>query len=422
MRTMRIAYNIFAYFAGIFYLIYRFINTKFDFTELRERSGYYPELPVNQSNIWIHCASVGEVNILPPVLRFLKTVENKIVVTTMTESGRENARKKYSGLVNGIFFAPVDFGFAVKNALKRINPGVLIIIETEIWPNLIYYSFTRGTKIILINARISHRAFRWYRALKFFFAPFIQMIDLIITQSEEDRRRFSELKGSNDNIFVAGNLKFDSGIYDTFMSVNKKLLDYFSDKTVIVAGSTHSGEDEEIIKFLPEFFKVIPGLKFIIAPRHLERVNSIEALLQHRGIKFERRSKLDSCEDFNMDVLILDTIGELTFFYRIATLVFVGGTLVPVGGHNVIEPAILKKPVIFGPYYQNFKSACELLLKNGGGICIKDGEELFQKCFNLLNNRALIEEMGRKAVNAIREGMGGTEKTLSLLRNYLGYL
>ncbi len=413
-------YNFVGNFIGVFYLFYRFIKSRCNLIEIRERLGFFPRPTSAGKAIWIHCSSVGEVNILKSFLKFLmqRTPPENIVITTMTDTGKENARLKY-GEIKNIFFAPLDLGFSVKNAIKRLKPGIIFIIETELWPDLIYYSSLYGARLLLINARLSDKAFKWYRLLKFFFKPLLKKFDLIITQSEEDRNKFCELKGEDKNIFVSGSLKFDVALYQQREKIDEKLKKLFANRRVLVAGSTHEGEEEIIIKQIPRYIMTFPGLKFILAPRHLDRLSSIERLLKEYQIKFLRRTQIDSTRDLLFDVLLLDTIGELSSLYEIASVVFVGGTLVPVGGHNVIEPAMAGKPVIFGPHYSNFKFACELLLKRGGGFCVKDGEELFERCSQLFSDARLCEKMGRRATDAVKEGMGSAERTFEIIKRYL---
>ncbi len=413
-------YNFVGNFIGIFYLFYRFIKSQCNLIEIRERLGFFPKLTSAGKVIWIHCSSVGEVEILKPLLKFLiqETSTENIVITTMTDTGKKNAKLKYSEIKN-VFFAPVDMKFSVKNAIKRLKPWAIFIIETELWPDLIYYSSLYGAKLILVNARLSDKAFKWYRFLRFFFKPLLEKFNLIITQSEEDRNKFCELKGEDSNLFVSGSLKFDIEFSSQREKIDEKLRGLFASRKVFIAGSTHKGEEEVIIKQIPRYIMAFPGLKFILAPRHLERLSSIEKLLKEYQIKFVRRTQLDSSDNLLFDVLLLDTIGELSSLYEIASVVFIGGTLVPVGGHNVIEPAIAGKPVIFGPHYSNFKFAYELLLKRGGGFCVKNEEELFEKCFELFNDTQLCEKMGRKANDAVREGMGGAERTFEIIKKYL---
>lgn len=419
MWLMILIYNFFGNFIGIFYLLYRLVKSRFNFNEVKERMGFYRRMDSGGKTIWVHCASVGEVNILKPFLKFLmmKTSPTNIVITTMTETGRENAKSKYKEIKN-IYFAPVDIYFFVKNAFRRLRPSAIFLIETELWPDLIYYSKRYGSKLLLVNARLSNEVFKWYRLLNFFFKPLLKKFDLIITQSDEDREKFVQLKGEDVNIFVSGNLKFDIEFFAQKEIVDEKLKELLADKTLFIAGSTHEGEEEIIIKLIPEYLKKFPELKFIIAPRHLERLNSIEKLLKGYKLRFIKRTEINSSDNV-FDVILLDTIGELSSIYQIASIVFIGGTLVPVGGHNVIEPAIFCKPVIFGPYYYNFKRACELLLKNGGGFCVKDSKELFSKTVELLQNREILMEMGKRAHSAVYEGMGSAEKTFEIVKKIL---
>lgn len=420
MRLILTCYRIFAYLPAIAYLFYRFFKSRLDIGEIRERLGLYKISSDPNKNIWIHCASVGEVNVLKPILNFLrrKFPDRGIIITTMTVTGREAAKDKYPEIDN-IFLAPMDTGFSIKRAIGRINPELIIIIETELWPNLIMYPSEYGVRLVLINARISPSSFKWYLFLSFFFREILNRFDLIIAQSEEDRKRFEILKGNSKNIYVTGNLKFDI----EFPEKTKRFDDVFSNilqgKPVFVAGSTHEGEEEIILHQIPRFLENFPDLKFIIAPRHLERIQAVERLMLEHGIRYIKRTEIETLSLDNINVILLDTIGELSRLYEKATVVFIGGTLVPVGGHNVIEPAIYSKPVIFGPYYSNFKYACKLLLEEGGGICVKNGEELFEKTSELLKNQNIIESVGKRAYNAVKKGMGSAERTMSLIETII---
>jgi len=422
MRLILFIYSVFGYIAGILYLFYRGFKTRFDIEEIKDRLGFYPLSGLSSSGkrIWIHCASVGEVNVLGAFLKFLKKYyfPNNIVITTMTKSGKENAMKKYPE-VRHVYLAPLDVYSSIKNALNRIQPQVLLLIETELWPNLIYLSSKNRIKVFLINGRLSDTAFKWYLTFKFFFKPLLNTIDMIVAQSDENLEKFARITGKRDRIYVGGNLKYDVQMNHHDQAIPDEVASVLSNKSVFVAGSTHAGEDEIIIKYIPRFLKNIPELKFVIAPRHLDRAELIESLLQENNIKFVRRTRMNSTDNSEFNVIILDTIGELSAIYKLATVVFVGGTLVPVGGHNVIEPAILEKPIVFGPYYENFKKECELLLENGGAICIKNGEELFEKTQGLLKNKNLSAEMGKRAGESIRTGSGSAEKTFNLIRNHL---
>jgi len=420
MRVLIFIYNLIIFPLSIAYLFYKFIKNKADTNLLKERMGIYCLTPSSGRRIWIHCSSVGEVILLEPLLSAMSKLlpAENIVITTVTETGKEEAKRRYKDIQN-IFLAPVDFWLFVWNGMRRIAPLSVIVIETELWPSFMYLSSLRADKFFLVNGRMTSSSFRWYNIVKWFFGPLIDGFDAIVIQTDEDMKRFSDLKGHSERLFVAGNLKFDASLSNSLNNIDPTLKRVLDTRMLVIAGSTHAGEEEIIVNLFCKLKDAVPDFKLVIAPRHTERVGEVESILKARDINYLKRSSINSGGDSNCNVVLLDTIGELNALYSLAAVVFIGGTLVPVGGHNVIEPALHGKPVVFGPHYNNFKEACTLLIEYNGGLCVKDESEFFDVIRKLLLDNNLRENMGRNAKNAVEGQIGTTQRTMKIIGKYL---
>lgn len=419
---MYLLYNIFITLVFIIFSPYLFVRALFGRHGISERLG---NLPKNTKNrlfqkevIWFHTASVGEVKILPPVIHSLKkkSPDSVVVVTSLTKTGKAEAKKilKDAELV---FYPPIDIGFLVKRVVKKIKPKALVLVETEIWPNLIREVKRKKAKIVVINGRLSSKSFPLYFRFKRFFSEVLSFVDIFCMRTEEDSRRAIILGANPDKIKVLGNLKFDQ-ILSSFSTHPKEMLkksfgiDLHS--KLIVAGSIREGEEKIVLNAFFRLKKEFLNLSLILAPRHMKRLKEIEKILHSLGLKFIRRTELKN-QKVKEDVILLDTLGELFSLYSCADVAFVGGSLVPKGGHNILEPAIFGVPVLFGPHTENFKFAKDVLLNSGGGIMVKDGEELYQKLFLLLKNDKLKKGLGKKAQLAVRSQRGVSDETVELL-------
>ncbi|MGZ3558306.1 MAG: 3-deoxy-D-manno-octulosonic acid transferase, partial [Thermodesulfobacteriota bacterium] len=343
--------------------------------------GFFKTLPF-KGPIWIHAASVGEVFCSIPVLKRVKKEfsQAKIILTTMTSTGNRTAKINLPE-ADQVIFVPIDHPLIVQRAIKKIQPSILLIAETELWPNLLRSCGSKRIPIVLFNGRISQKSFQRYVSFKFFFKECLKYISLFLMQTEEDRTRIIEIGADPQKTRVVGNLKFDQ-TFPNFsregMDKMAKALGLHGEEKIFIAGSTHSGEEEILISIHKELKKIDPHLVFILAPRHLERLDEVEKILRKESISWVRKSSLPSgaggLDQKQPDVVLLDTMGELMTLYSLGTLVFVGGSLVPIGGHNPLEPLFHKKCVLFGPHMLNFLEISQRLIEAGGAIQVSGKE------------------------------------------------
>jgi 3-deoxy-D-manno-octulosonic-acid transferase len=377
-----------------------------------------------QKVIWFHAASVGEVKALSVIIPQVGTnhPEYELVVSTLTKTGKADAEKilKGAGLV---FFVPVDLKRFVRRTIRRIKPVALILVETELWPNLIREAKKSGCFVGLVNGRISERSFRKYRLVKSLFAETLGHLDLLCLQSEEYKERMLLLGADEAKIVITGNLKFDRLLLAGGCREADKIRDTLHirrDLRVVVAGSTREDEEKILLPVFKRLKQQYSNLIFVLAPRHLNRLSQVEGILSAEGLDFVRRTQLDELASKaaagenllnGKSLILLDTMGELSKVYCLADVAFVGGSLVPVGGHNLLEPAIYGVPVLFGPHVDNFKEEAKILVESGGGIQVKNQEELQLSLTSLLSDDQLRKRLGQKARDAIERKTGVAKRT-----------
>lgn len=394
-----------------------------------ERLGYYPEERIRsiagKKIIWLHSVSVGEVIASIPLVMELKKrhPDYSLVMSTVTDTGRETAINKLPFLDAVIFF-PFDFTFFVNTAIDTIRPNIFIMLETEIWPNFLRALKRKNIPAILINGRISDRSYKRYLSVRFFINNVIKNISAFGMQSNQDAERIINMGADKENVERTGNLKFEHEIIDVSSDNVKRLkgsLNINEDKDIIIAGSTHRGEDEEIIKAYQAISKATQKLPLlIIAPRHLDRLPEIEDILKRYNFSFIRKTMIKKGDALSRyTVILLDTIGELSALYSIASVVFVGGSLVPVGGHNILEPALYKKPILFGQYMHNFKEIAEGFKNKKAAIEINNSDEMAREIINILNNPDIGKELGEKGFSVIIENRGALENSIELIGRFL---
>lgn len=359
--------------------------------------------------IWVHAVSVGEVMAAHPLIRELKKryPGRKLILSTVTVTGNFTAKQRVPE-ADAVFYFPFDFPWVVRRVIHGINPGVVLVAETELWPNFLRELKRSGIPSVVINGRISPGSFRNYGRLKGFFRQVFDNVALFCMQSEEDAVRIRNIGAAPERVIVTGNLKFDQKIYPAHRSP----VSLPADARVITAGSTHRGEEAALLDVFRRLREKYPHLVLIVAPRHPERFDEVEGLINKAGYECQRRTRLRGPLK---EVLLLDTIGELRSFYGICEIAFVGGSLVKVGGHNLLEPAAMKKPVIFSRYMFNFKEISEALISAGGGIMVKDKEELFVHMDNLLSDTKLEKRMGERAFSVIEANSGAAKKTIDAI-------
>ncbi len=421
-----LAYNIlltFILILAIPYFTIKRLTQKGFGDEWIQRLGFLPSLSLKKP-IWVHAASVGEVFCSIPLLRRIRKDFPKcqIVLTTMTRTGNETG-KKYLPEANAILYLPLDHPWVLKRFLKRINPHLLLIAETELWPNLLRSCGKRGIPIVLFNGRISEKSLRGYLLFKPLFQNCLNYICLFLMQTEQDRSRIIEIGAPSEKTRVVGNLKFDQTL-PTFSDeklAEVRRLPLLQGKTILIAGSTHSGEEEVLIRLFKDLKKVDPLLILLLAPRHLDRLDEVEKILRRESISWMRRTLIEGIQDPSelCDVILLDTMGELMNLYSLGTLVFIGGTLFPVGGHNPLEPLFFKKCVLFGPYMFHFSEISRSLVHEGGAIQVKDEEELGLQLKRLLSDERMRREIGERGYQFLQRHQGTTERTFKEVLPFL---
>jgi 3-deoxy-D-manno-octulosonic-acid transferase len=412
--------------ATIPYFLFRSLLSKRFRKALPQRMGFF-QSPSFKNPIWVHTASVGEVFCSIPLLKKIKNEfpHSRIVLTTMTSTGNETA-KSYLLETDQVLFVPIDHPLIIRRTMKKIQPGLLLIAETELWPNLLRSCGKKGIPIILFNGRISQRSFRRYFRFRFFFKECLKYISLFLMQTEEDRKRMIKIGGECQKTRVVGNLKFDQPFPSFTPETRNKIaktLGLSGKENVLIAGSTHSGEEEILVTFFKELKKKDPNLLLILAPRHLQRLEEVERILKKEALSWLRKTSLPigagRSDQEHPEVILLDTMGELMGIYSLGTLVFVGGSLVPIGGHNPLEPLFFKKCVLFGPHMFNFLEISTRLIEDEGAIQVSGKEDLFSQLKRLLFDEVARKEVGEKGHQFLQKHQGATDRMFEEIRPFL---
>jgi 3-deoxy-D-manno-octulosonic-acid transferase len=389
----------------------------------RERGGFYSPRVLQKLGerpiVWFHAASVGEVRVALSLLVEMRKVypHHGFVVSTTTTQGRAIAAQAPG--VDVALLAPLDLPWVVRRAAKLIKPRLLLVTETELWPNLLREVKRKGIPIILFNGRISRRSYRFYRPLRFFFRGVLGHFDALCLKSSTDRERMMSLGATPNVIHVTGDLKF----HQRFVSAeteDKRLrqeLRLSRGHVVMIAGSTHEGEEEMILHIFRELKIDFPQLILILAPRHLQRILRVEGLLKSQGVRWMRRTMI-SGERRPEEVILLDTVGELAALYGLGTAIFVGGSFCQVGGHNILEVLAHGKGVIFGPHMEDFSEIAQFVVARGAGIQVNTPDGLKEVMGRLIADPSLRKEMGEKGLALIREKQGALERTLKIVREF----
>jgi 3-deoxy-D-manno-octulosonic-acid transferase len=369
-------------------------------------------LPQLQNSIWVHAVSVGEVKAVEKLLEGLRREfpGRQLVVSTATPPGQELARQRRD-IIDHTFYFPLDLPWCVLRSLNRVNPQMVIIAETEIWPNFLRACRRRGIQVLMINGRISDRSFARYRIVRHWLRRVFQDYTIMAMQSETDRRRIEAIGADPQRVAVFGNLKYD--VVVSTKPLDPGLAAFLGDwQQTWVAASTMPGEEEFVLDSFSEVRQKNSDLKLIIAPRHADRFSAVEELVKSRGLSCVRRTLLAH----SGTVLLLDTIGELASVLEYATVVFVGGSLVPKGGHNILEPARHRKPIVFGPHMENFRDMTRLFLEAGAAIQIQDASQLGPSIEKLLSNPERASELGRNAYAVAQSNTGATDRVLKFFQ------
>ncbi len=393
---------------------------------LVERAGSLPDSlrravdDAERPRIWIHAVSVGEVNVIKPLIEALRP-HAQLYISTTTETGQQLGRKLYPE--DPLFYFPLDWGWSCRRYLNAVRPQLVMIAETEIWPNFLFQAAKARIPVILVNGRLSDRSFARYRWVRRFLAPTLRLIRTFCMQSKQDKQRIIELGAPADRVIRVGNLKYDYELRldpDKQQMVQKlaQVLRPDPSSLVWVCGSTREEEEEQLAEVYQALRQDFSALRWLLAPRHPHRSEAILGLLTARGLRPVLRSKLAAGE--TAEILVLDTIGELAYLYQLADLVFIGGSLVTWGGHNIVEAANFGKPITFGPYMQNFREIAETFLQAYAAVQVASKEELLSRSRDLLQDPAARKWLGSNARRVVRENQGAVKHTVEVVRTVLG--
>lgn len=397
---------------------------------LLQRTGWFvPRGWGSQEKVlWIHAVSLGEVSAIVP---FVTTLHHrypavKIIISTVTETGREAVRQRLAGIATHCFL-PLDYPWIVNRFIAALNPIGFLVVETELWPNLLRALSRKGIPSVLINGRLSSRSFSRYRWIRPFMRQILSTVSLGLLQSGRDERRFIELGASPDRMRRTGNMKFDLAMNGGVASqppAERSALGVSEDERLIVAGSTHPTEEEILLDSYRDLIRSFPNVILLLAPRHIERSDVLAQTIKDFGFLPVRRSRLlegVTPEARGPRVILLDTRGELAQVYGLAFMTFVGGTLVPVGGHNLLEPPVWGKPVCFGPHTDHCHEIAELLIESGGGIRVRNGRELTETFVKGMHNQDWVSQSGLSARKVIDDNQGVVEKNVNMVERVIDF-
>lgn len=397
-------------------------------TSLSWRLGRYPAdflpPPEAQLRIWLHASSVGEINAVIPYIKSLRHQYPNawLVVSTMTGSGLQFAREHLPE-VDKHFLAPFDLFFAAKRAIRRIQSSLFITAETEIWPNLLRYARRSGARILMINGRVSPRSIGFYRKIRSFLHQVLGYYDLFSVILPEDAARLIEMGADPLKIRINGNIKYDrlaQQINPVFYEESKQLLHLTGDEQILLAGSTREGEEELLLQAFLEIRKIFPDLRLIIAPRHIQRAQEVTKIIREFNFNPRLRTEITGNTVLTPnDIIVIDTLGELSKLYSIATIAFCGASLVPLGGQNPLEPAAWGKVVLYGPSMDDFLDAKSLLEQAGAGFAVNNPGELATKVQELLQQPEALARRGVAAKQAVLAQQGSSRRNLELTINLL---
>ena len=388
-----------------------------------QRLGLYPRhraIPFTSLRpLWIHAASVGEVRSVRDFSEQLKRrfPGRAIILSTLTQTGNLTARQNPA--IDRVIFLPLDLWWTVRRALAVFDPAVVIFIETEIWPNFLHQAHRKGLPTILLSGRVSEKAFNHYCRLAWFFKGVFSLLRACGMQSEIDRQRIIRLGAAPNRVSITGSLK-RAALMNDGVAKGCNISEHRPPGSWIwVVGSSHRGEEDIVCAAFKILKQQFPRLRMILAPRHPQRFAEVEKLLLDSGVSFQKKTSLGNRREFEQEVLFLDTIGDLERFYADADLAFVGGSLVDAGGHNLLEPARLGKPVLFGPYTSTVKSVARELKQNGGGFEVRNAEDLEREITSLLTNPEKRRLAGEKAYEVAAGDNAVIDHSLNIVATYL---
>ncbi|HEY4232780.1 MAG TPA: 3-deoxy-D-manno-octulosonic acid transferase [Lacipirellulaceae bacterium] len=382
--------------------------------------GLVPRRTDQETCIWIHAVSVGEVNLMATTIAQLRAAHPdwQIVLSTTSRTGYELARKKYADLT--VFYCPLDFSWAVRTAIRRVRPTLLVLAELELWPNLILAAKERGTRVAIINGRMSDHSFPGYRRIRPLISRLLRQIDFIAAQNEESAERFRALGAPADRVRVTGSLKYDGAQTDRNNSRTaslRQLANISAEDIVFLAGSTQEPEEQMAIDIYRRLSPQHPKLRLILVPRHPERFEAVAKVLNHSGLAWQRRTELENRRDptGRRPIILVDTVGELGAWWGTATIAFVGGSLGSRGGQNMIEPAAYGAAVSFGPNTWNFRDVVAALVTADAAVVVRNANELDDFIRRCLDEPRYAAALGLRAHRLVQSQLGATGRTIALV-------
>jgi len=388
---------------------------------LKERLGCISSLPSLKDCIWIHGVSVGEIKAAQPIIAQCKKdfPDRKILLSSTSSSGRKIAKELYSECLVVPF--PLDFSWSVLKYFRHFSPALVILMELELWPNFLYWARRKNIPVLLVNGRLSEKSFRRYSYLSKFFSYMTKAIRYFAVQNELYAQRFEKLGINKDRVCITGNMKFDAVFTEKNLQKKEKILKILGnlDFPILVAGSTHSPEENILLSSYDELLSSFPDLRMILVPRDPQRAEEIAQCAIQKQFIVTKRTQIQ--EEFSFSprhVLIVDTIGELSILYSIASVVFIGGSLIPHGGQNFIEPAFLGKAIVCGPYMHNFPDI-RIFLEENALVQLENSQNLTKTLFHLLQNQDWNRTLGTKAKNIVEKSQGCTQKNMLLCLEFL---
>jgi 3-deoxy-D-manno-octulosonic-acid transferase len=390
---------------------------------LSERFGRVPLRLLKHKDkpvIWVHAVSVGEVLAISGLLGKLRehNPHHRVVLSTTTATGQKLARERFGE--ENVFYFPLDFAFAIRPYLKALRPELIVLAETEFWPNFMRLAHRSGAKVAVVNARVSDRSLPRYRRFRVLLSPILRNVDRFLTQSDIDRGRLIEIGAPPERVAVAGNLKFDAMPAKAAPLVGQLQVSIkrAGGWPIIVCGSTVEGEEPVIIEAFRRALKWHPNALLILAPRHPERWPQVADLIRGSGLAWWRRTEWHTDDPVSSGIFLLDSIGELAPIYRLATVAFIGGSLVPRGGHNILEPAHYAIPIMVGPHTENFRDIVSLFTR-AGAVDVADREHFADELLRLLEQDEKRALLGRHAADVVRANCGATARTVETLAGFL---
>lgn len=384
-----------------------------------ERLGFFTA-PNQTNGLWVHSVSVGETIAAAPLIKQIQQAhpDLPITITTMTPTGSERVRAMFGDSVFHVY-VPYDTPGAVQRFLRRVQPQLTLVMETELWPNLVHHCRRQNIPLLIANARLSERSARGYARFTKLSRDMLSKVTAIAAQGDADGQRFVALGLDEQKLHITGSVKFDIQAPDKLLAEGKKLRQQWGEeRPVLIAASTHQGEDEQVLEAFGGILTLHPNALLVLVPRHPERFAEVGAVCRAQGFSCVLRSKAEPVTA-NNQILLGDTMGEMMLLFTASDIAFVGGSLVPSGGHNYLEPAVLGMPILSGPHVFNFTDISEMLTSAGGLQIVDNAEQLAQQVSQWIEQPQLAQQVGQAARRVVENNRGAQQRLFELVEQYL---